>query len=917
MWASSSVGYANIGATLVNYFFSGSRDSAGRGFGALTTAARIKLWQGRGGDYITIASVNLNPLLGDPLSRLAIPLQPDLAVSDRDIRLNAAGPGDSVLTLHLDVHNYGLMSADSVGVSVSDMYNGQIRTLVNNRKLRPVAHRDSLIAQLSSISAIGKHSLTMSLDPGNAISEVSKLNNIATTDIYVYANTPLVVRPLNDMVVAPGAQTLVVCPPPGGDSTTIQYAFQLDTEDTFDSPFLIAPGLLSPGPVSAEWTTPSLPDGKVYFWRARTVNAGILGNWVTSSFSTSQDVPPLPAARWRQYSKKQFAGGTLRQTMAADSGVTIAKNVPVYLYARSLGYRANSEKDYYSILKINEQTIFGLWWVDGNSFMVARVNEFSGSYEFRAFDVAGQASQADSMAAFINTTQPGNYVAISVILDGQTNVNQGLRLAIKSLGSMLIDSLQPGHSWAFIGRKGMSGPGMTPLEQWSPDGIAADSLLIPNYYSSGSGTITASGIPVALSWDSFHWRYGQAPGATSIKVALLGVRSNGSVDTLRFLPQDSMDVSLAFLNTMTSDTSFTFLKPSALLVSNDPVVTPVLREWWMDFEPPPDIALTSKSVGIPGLSIQRGTPLNLPVTFYNIGYRALDSARVVISLFDRYNALRPIAYSEVGSIPVNGSRSVTFTIPTENLAHRVVLQIAARPAGNSRDLVAENNTATYSFDVTGSRASGVQLFADGTQVMDGDYVAAKPQIRIRLPNDPAIPPGQRRVELRVDNTPVTDGTAGLIAPKESGIASANDDPVFSPQLSNGRHDLTVHVIQPNLLGETDTLVTGISVTVLNDYRILQLYNYPNPFSGETYFTFVLTGTRPPDELTIRIFTIAGRKIRQITVPAGALQVGFNRVRWDGRDNDGDEIANGYYLYQVQIKGDGKTESAIEKLVKLR
>jgi hypothetical protein len=603
--------------------------------------------------------------------------------------------------------------------------------------------------------------------------------------------------------------------------------------------------------------------------------------------------------------------------MAVDSGVTIAKNSPVFLYARSLGYRANSDKDYYSILKINEQTIFGLWWVDGNSFMVVRVNEFSGSYEFKAFDVAGQTSQADSMASFINTTQPGNYVAITVIFDGKTNVGQGLRLAIKSLGSTLIDSLQPGHSWALIGRKGISGPGMTPLEQWSIDGVAADSLLIPNYYSFGNGGITANGIPIAFSWNSFHWRYSQAGGATSIKVALLGSRNNGSIDTLRTLPQDSTDVNLAFLNTITSDTSFVSLKPSAQLVSNDPVVTPMLREWWMDFELPADIALTSRTVGIPGLSIQRGTPLNLPVTIYNIGYRAIDSARVIISLFDRYNALRPIVYSEVGSIPVNGSRSATFTIPTENVAHRVVLQIEARPAGNSRDLVAENNTASYSFDVTGSRAAGVQLFADGTQLMDGDYVAAKPQILIRLPNDPGIPPGQRRVELRVDNTPVTNVTAGILASNETRITSTTDDPVFSPQLNNGRHDLTVRVIQPNLLGEIDTLETGVNVTVLNDYRILQLYNYPNPFSSETYFTFVLTGARSPDELTIRIFTIAGRKIRQITVPAGTLQVGFNRVRWDGRDNDGDEIANGYYLYQVQIKGDGKTESAIEKLVKLR
>ena len=90
-----------------------------------------------------------------------------------------------------------------------------------------------------------------------------------------------------------------------------------------------------------------------------------------------------------------------------------------------------------------------------------------------------------------------------------------------------------------------------------------------------------------------------------------------------------------------------------------------------------------------------------------------------------------------------------------------------------------------------------------------------------------------------------------------------------------------------------------------------------PVPSETEFTFVLTGNRAPDEVRIRIFTIVGRKIRELVVLHYSLQVGFNRVMWDGRDEEGDEIANGYYLYQVQVRGDGVERSAIEKLVKVR
>jgi hypothetical protein len=35
-----------------------------------------------------------------------------------------------------------------------------------------------------------------------------------------------------------------------------------------------------------------------------------------------------------------------------------------------------------------------------------------------------------------------------------------------------------------------------------------------------------------------------------------------------------------------------------------------------------------------------------------------------------------------------------------------------------------------------------------------------------------------------------------------------------------------------------------------------------------------------------------------TLEAGALKIGWNKIRWDGRDEDGDVVATGVYLYRV-------------------
>ena len=63
--------------------------------------------------------------------------------------------------------------------------------------------------------------------------------------------------------------------------------------------------------------------------------------------------------------------------------------------------------------------------------------------------------------------------------------------------------------------------------------------------------------------------------------------------------------------------------------------------------------------------------------------------------------------------------------------------------------------------------------------------------------------------------------------------------------------------------------------------------------------------------------VAGRKIKTIRLGAGDLHIGFNRVDWDGLDDDRDRLANGVYLYKVMIDDGEAKQEAIEKLVIMR
>ncbi len=89
------------------------------------------------------------------------------------------------------------------------------------------------------------------------------------------------------------------------------------------------------------------------------------------------------------------------------------------------------------------------------------------------------------------------------------------------------------------------------------------------------------------------------------------------------------------------------------------------------------------------------------------------------------------------------------------------------------------------------------------------------------------------------------------------------------------------------------------MNVTNETSLKDVYNYPNPMKTETVFSFTLTGNQLPQECRIKIYTSAGRVIKEVIVPAG---IGFNQIQWDGRDADGDYIANGVYFYRVVFKG---------------
>jgi hypothetical protein len=102
----------------------------------------------------------------------------------------------------------------------------------------------------------------------------------------------------------------------------------------------------------------------------------------------------------------------------------------------------------------------------------------------------------------------------------------------------------------------------------------------------------------------------------------------------------------------------------------------------------------------------------------------------------------------------------------------------------------------------------------------------------------------------------------------------------------------------------------------NSLTISDVYNYPNPFSGKTTFTFQQNLNKTFD-VKIKIYTVAGRLIK--VIDSYSVHDKYVAIDWDGKDQDGSPIANGVYFYKVILKStdDSFNQSIIGKLAVVR
>ncbi len=135
-------------------------------------------------------------------------------------------------------------------------------------------------------------------------------------------------------------------------------------------------------------------------------------------------------------------------------------------------------------------------------------------------------------------------------------------------------------------------------------------------------------------------------------------------------------------------------------------------------------------------------------------------------------------------------------------------------------------------------------------------------------------------------------------------------------LQPGQHTLKIKawdVYNNSSISEVDFMVFNE-----NEKLVLEnVLNYPNPFIDFSEFWFNHNSSSLLD-VKIEIFTISGRLVKTIignTNSSGDSNFSRDFI-WDGRDDFGDKVAKGVYVYKLSVRSEltNKQTSKIEKLV---
>lgn len=304
-------------------------------------------------------------------------------------------------------------------------------------------------------------------------------------------------------------------------------------------------------------------------------------------------------------------------------------------------------------------------------------------------------------------------------------------------------------------------------------------------------------------------------------------------------------------------------------------------------------------------------------TLANDGIRGADGQLLILD----FKTLGEVLFNGQATVE-NGLFEFEFVVPRD-------IQV---PVGNGKvSLYAKNNTNTldqngFNLDIKigginenapeDNQGPTINLFMNDESFVSGGITNDSPILIAKLQDENGI---NTASGIGHDIIAILDGDeANPFILNEYYQAEVDDftSGKLNYQLRNleeGLHTISLRgwdVYNNSATAEIQFIVAGD-----DKLEITRVLNYPNPFVNYTEFWFNHNRPFEPLEIQVQVFTVTGKIVwtrNQIINTDGFLS---RDIIWDGKDDFGDRIGKGVYVYKLTVKS-SLTGQQVEKFEKL-
>lgn len=903
---------------------------------------------------------------GDPSIVMFAPTKPDYSISKDEIFVKSLdGKPITALSdsfaLAIVVRNFGKVINEDIELSIDRIVDGQTISLPLY-KVSPVANSDTIyyVFKTKDISTSGLNTFNLYINYGNQIDEVSYSNNAASFNYFIPKSNINCLLPLEYSVVNKQTTHLVA---QSADllSANRDYVFELDTSFKFNSPLYRTQTVNAAQTaiwdnVDLSQNIPSTTDSVVYFWRVKykTLQAGELQFIAQSSFIfINSGSEGWSQAKFEQLYGNSYSGGIYQDTLSKKykfqnnkikldvstiGGSGTYKFTSIYL--NDFPVVTNGACEFYGgegILAIafdkatlkpytllTDVLFRGVPLMTCKKSPVNKLVNLNPNFYDPNFDYKG------FFGTYCDSVKDGDYVLLvssgNAYYESWASGNytppyhKFLDKKVATLGCTKLGELKDGYPYIYFGQKGV-GPIQELVPNLNSSTIPQNQVLNLNYTfesPSSQGEIMTPKIGPTSKWGNFYREFisEESPSTDDWSVDVIGYMQNGQQSLLM---SDTMLADGFDLSKVVDALIYPYLSIKLNLKDKDNLSPAQVKRLQVLYEQVPEgiVNVNNPTKYINLKNVEEGETIDLDYNFKNISEVEFKSPFYVTYTWTNNNNLIQSKIDTLNqTLPKDSVFRFTKSFNTVghvgNNSIQVYLNQKYQP-----EKVYDNNIWVLPFKVNADAQNPMlDVLFDGSRIANGDIVQPNPTISINVKDE-------NKYLLKND----TIGMDILIKSCES--CSFTKIPFTSPDIkvsyptNTNNNQLTVQYLPKNLSDGRYTLrVQGADQTgnkagkqpyqvefeVINKSTVSNFYPYPNPFSNATRFVYTLTGNVVPDQVKIQIMTVTGKVVREITQDElGPLKIGSHATDfvWDGRDEFGDKLANGVYMYRVLLKSNGQ------------